>query len=407
MDPPPHTPVFTDIPPEVGTLFRRSFERGSETGTRPRPAEWLTSLKQLEKVIVECVDDPGHKYWRGANSCVWCRLAEHGGPEYYFGVAGKTVSFSADEAKLHKVLRRLSASQLNEFQFDVNRFSPKSRPIANRLPKHLHEQRSIETVLRVFTGLCLFTIPFGLWHGFISIIGALGAIVFGGGLAIFRLQSSWHQEYRRRRIAYKHALDVLRNLETNWQQIVQLFRRGHSVLSDRIKSGVTECRGLTSEYSIEIERLTISAEDSGRLRHLRLHLIADANIPEIGEWRTQTLAANSIITAADIDEHMIRRIYGFGDALTNNLLHWKKEVLRQFRFNSTSTVSPSEQRLIQVRFRTRQRQILFALDQQLSKLESLPLTCHAELQKLFPKLTAAVAEYEQTKADLELLTLKN
>jgi DNA-binding helix-hairpin-helix protein with protein kinase domain len=40
MSPPPYTPTFADIPPELGTLFRRAFERGSEAGSRPRPAEW-------------------------------------------------------------------------------------------------------------------------------------------------------------------------------------------------------------------------------------------------------------------------------------------------------------------------------------------------------------------------------
>ena len=32
MAPPPHTPTFADIPPDLGALFRRAFERGSETG---------------------------------------------------------------------------------------------------------------------------------------------------------------------------------------------------------------------------------------------------------------------------------------------------------------------------------------------------------------------------------------
>src|SRR5262249_51442167 len=108
MAPPPHKPTFADIPPELGNLFRRAFERGSDAGTRPRPAEWLTALQRLEQSIVECAVDPGHQYWRGTLSCVWCRLADHGGPEYYFGVAGGVGTFAVDEAKLNEILRRLA-----------------------------------------------------------------------------------------------------------------------------------------------------------------------------------------------------------------------------------------------------------------------------------------------------------
>lgn len=404
MAPPPHTPTFADIPPEVGALFRRAFERGSESGTRPRPAEWLSALKRLEREIVECPADPGHKYWRGAKSCVWCRLADHGGPEYYFGVAGGVGTFAVDEARLQGVLRRLAAVEPIEIRYNRERFAPANPPRAKPLPEEVREQRTIEIVLAVTAGLCVAAVPFGLVHGAISVIGLLGALIFGVWLAIVVSQSPRYREWRRRQTAHKRALDDLGELEDEWEQTVKRSRWRNTELSEEVRRSVSDCRGLAAQYQGELKKLSDNAEAVARLRHLRLHLIADADIPKIGAGRMQTLAAHHIYTAADIDESVIRRIKGFGDALTGNLLAWRKEVLRRFRFDPTTAISSAEQRSVTVRFRARQKQFLTEAEQQLAMLESLAPNCRAAIQKLLPRLQVAVAEYEQTRADLSLLT---
>jgi DNA-binding helix-hairpin-helix protein with protein kinase domain len=137
---------------------------------------------------------------------------------------------------------------------------------------------------------------------------------------------------------------------------------------------------------------------------MRLHLIADADIPKNGAGRKQILAAYNILTAADIDPHTIRGIRGFGDVLTSNLLAWKGEVLRRFRFNPATAVSAAEQRPVTVKFRTRQQQILAQLDREVHELESLAPACRAAQQELIPALQQAVAVYEQAEADLRVLT---
>ncbi len=118
MGTPPHTPTFADISPEIGMLFRRSFERGSESNARPKAADWLPALKQLEQATIECKADAGHKYWKGANGCVWCRLANKGGPEYYYGASGVTAPFAVDETKLQDVMRRLNAAKVVNFEYE-------------------------------------------------------------------------------------------------------------------------------------------------------------------------------------------------------------------------------------------------------------------------------------------------
>ena len=400
MAPSPYTPTFADIPPDVGTLFRRAFERGSEAGTRPRPTEWLSGLKRLELTIVDCAADPGHKYWRGAQSCVWCRLAQHGGPEYYFGIGGGIGTFAADETKLQEVLRRLSLCGPAEFKYDRRRLTPAHPPEPEPLPEGLKEYRGVATVLGLAVGLCVLTMPLGLIHGAITVIGFLGALVFGIWLAFHIALSPWHREYRRRRLARNGALDGLNEIEEEWHRKVQRYQRDHFELSRQLQSVISECRGLASQYQVELQHLTANAEAVARLRHMRLHLIADAEIPKIGAGRKQILASYNIFTAADIEEDKIRGIKGFKDVLTRNLLAWKGQVLRQFRFDPATAVSSGEQRSITLKFRTRQKQLLAELDRQLGRLESLGPACRAAIQALIPRLQDAVAAYEQAEADL-------
>jgi DNA-binding helix-hairpin-helix protein with protein kinase domain len=111
MSPPPHVPTFADIHPDLGMLFRRAFERGSENNSRPKPQDWFDVLSKFEKSLAKCTRDAGHSYWGGAGTCTWCRLERNGGPEYYFGIGDTTRGFALDERKLQDVLRRLEQSE--------------------------------------------------------------------------------------------------------------------------------------------------------------------------------------------------------------------------------------------------------------------------------------------------------
>lgn len=403
MSPPPHTPTLADIPPDMAMLFRRAFERGSEKGTRPRALEWLPALTGLEQSLAECPADPGHAYWRGATKCVWCRIAERGGPEYYFGVTGGSSTFAVDEAKLQEVLRRLAACGTFEFRYDRNKYLPKSSPVPEALPPGLAQHRTTLAIVGTTAALCAVLIPFGLVHGFICAIGTLGTLVFGTWLLALLYLSPWQKERRRRYRSRDHALRDLREIEDEWDRRVDRYQRDDAELGRSIRRLVSECRALATHYQSEMQRSTASAERAALLRHLRLHLIADNEIPMIGPGRQQTLAAHNVFTAADIDRDTIRAINGFGEALTNILLAWKDDVLSTFRFNAAAAVSPGELRAVTVKLRARQQQILAELDQRLRKLESLGPACRKALQELVPSLIGTAAEWDQAEADLRLM----
>jgi DNA-binding helix-hairpin-helix protein with protein kinase domain len=319
-------------------------------------------------------------------------------------VAGGVGTFVVDYAKLQEVMRRLRGCEQAGFPYDRRRFAPARAPGAEPLPNGLSDHHSITIILGVVTGLCVLAMPLGLIHVGICFGAFLGVLIFGIWLTIHISLSPWHREHRRRRRACHFAYDDLKEIEDQWHRKVKDYQQDHSVSNRKIKTLLSECRGLASQYQEDLRRLTANAESAARMRHLRLHSIADADIPKIGAGRKQTLAAHNIITAADVDRHAIRRIKGFGDVLTNNILAWKEGILRRFKFNPATAVSPAEQRPVTLKFRTLQQQMLIELDQEVTKLASLAPTCEGVLRRLIPSLQRAVAEYEQAKADLDLLS---
>ena len=210
-------------------------------------------------------------------------------------------------------------------------------------------------------------------------------------------------EHRRRTRACHLAYDDLKEIEHKWYGKVERYQEDHSALNRVLRRLISDCRDLASQYQADLQRLTVNAEAAARLRHLRLHLIADADIPKIAAGRKQTLAAHNIFTAAEVDERAIRSIKGFSDVLTGNLLGWKADVLRRFQFNPATAVSPAEQRPVTLKYRTRQQQFMAEMERELGKLEKLAPTCRAALQNLVPDIQRAVAIYDQTEADLDLM----
>lgn len=402
MAPSPHTPTFSDIPPELGMLFRRAFERGSEKGTRPKPDEWIQALQRLEQSINTCAVDDGHEYWSGSQQCTWCRLASNGGPEYYYGVSKETASFVVDEAKLHEVVRRLNACQEQRFEYNPNDFIPKVAPSPKPLPDAITKYRTSNTVLGWIVIVCVLAMPLGLIRGYICLFGFLGALIFASCWLI-RILLPFAREYRRRRNAFDRAQTALDLAISDWDVAVNNYHRGYAEQRQEVNRLVSDCRGLGQRYSNEVQLLRNQAETSARVRHLRLFLIADAEITKIGAERKRVLASKGIATAEDVEEKAIQRINGFGAVLTQKLLDWKALVLSQFRFDPSTAVSPADRKKVTISFRVTQDRMLAELFRELAQLEQLGPSCRSKIDKLIPELREAVKDRMQTEVDLRVL----
>lgn len=533
--PPLHTPTFADIPLDLGMLFRRAFERGSEKGNRPRPAEWMAALKGLEGNIVECRADPGHQHWKGQSRCVWCRLTDGGAPEYYIGAGGQSAGFAVDEKKLQEVLRRLAelaepppAPTRSDYRRGValagrplseqasllkaawesattaaagiisSRRAQEAREIqmaeANEaqilaewdeefdeaerkweeeyddarlvVADKWKDSQRITIILAVVAALGLVAVCAGiLFNRVVAITGGIATAVFGVWLVVHfafltfgapnrhlaELRAKWKRikrgfasrredlsdrtsDFRRAaraetdkviqrqqaRVALAeqsyldHVATERRSREQRLQgceRVVAELERTLKMRADgtigrhrRMKAELLElvgqCRQLATDYQKEFQRVVASAEANARSRHLRMHLLTDADIQGIGAGRKQTLMANGISTAADVTWNAVRGISGFGDTFTRRLVEWRSGIERTFTFNPQSATNSSEHRALVQQYRHRQNQYVTEMNRLLGELMT---QMAPELLAQQTALRIAVAEWEQADADLRIM----
>ena len=403
MAPPPHVPTLSDVPPALGTLFRRAFERRT-AGHRPTATEWHAELQHLDARLTTCGADSGHTHWRGAGACVWCRLGK-GGPEYYFGVAGGVGTFAVDEAALREVLRRLEAVEPEDFPCERGQFAPLHPATGTPLPLGVANHLATRRVVGSVGGVCgLSAASLMCVDPTAGFIAFLMAIVCGVWYWLLVSSTSWQRENEARRVALDYTMGELLNLEARWNDIASGYGQNYSRLQDAVDESLGRCRGLASGCQRELAQLQANAEAAGRQRHLRLYPLADASIPNVGAGRKQALAGFGILTAADVTRAALLAVPGFGPALVANVIAWRDGVLATYRFDPACGVSPAEQAAVIVKFRGKQQQLLAEVGSHLTALETLAPAARDSLRTLNEPLRQWVAAYEQARADLRVLT---
>jgi DNA-binding helix-hairpin-helix protein with protein kinase domain len=400
---PPFTPGLADIPPELAHLFRRAFERGAERGTRPGASEWLSPLKKLGQQLATCIDDSGHYYWSQLPQCVWCRIVNQKGPDYFFGVTDDSTTFSLDEAWLRDVLRRLQAAHPSDFPYSRNSYQSPQPVEPEPLPDNLDTHKTLVYAVGASTVLGVLCILLGFISKALFLFGLCTTAVFGLWLLITVVYSPWAQEVRRRSENLLAARQALSSLEREWGRVVQDYQQKHFELAAQVQTFVAQCRDLPHQRDQELMQLTRDLERLALRQHLQSYFIADASIPQIGEGRKQTLAAYNILSAYDIDHAVIESIPGFGEGLIGNLVAWKAEVIRRFRFDPSKGVPEADLRALVAKYRKRQKTLFAAIDISLNTMDSLLPAIKESLKQLVPGLKTAVAEFQAATADWRLI----
>ena len=77
-------------------------------------------------------------------------------------------------------------------------------------------------------------------------------------------------------------------------------------------------------------------------QYLENFFIEHATIPGIGPGRKATLESYGIETAADVDKQRIVAVPGFGPAMAEKLIEWRRETERGFHFDPSKGVDPQK-----------------------------------------------------------------
>jgi DNA-binding helix-hairpin-helix protein with protein kinase domain len=354
MRPPPYMPRFKDIPTDLGNLFCRSFEIGSQNNCRPKANEWITPLKNFEKEIIECKRDLGHRFWRHSGGCVWCEIQKHQGPNYFFGADPKNPIKEITHEDLEKVKEAIASWNWDNFNYSrkalVNRIdlSKTETEDLSEIFDGYEEHDLQQKILKIASCFCLslsvFFVFFKIW--LIVVPGAVGfCIFFVLYLYISRFSKIGSIESRLLNDKDEAENDLIK-IEKEWANTLKKNRKICNKFENSIDAMIIKILTLEEQADDAIRIKMSKLKEDAIVRHLKMHSITEAEIPSIGALRKSILVRNNIKTAFYINETAILRIKGFDKVLLENLLNWRHSVDLSFSFRPQEGLSKSERYLI-------------------------------------------------------------
>jgi DNA-binding helix-hairpin-helix protein with protein kinase domain len=216
----------------------------------------------------------------------------------------------------------------------------------------------------------------------------------------------WHVIYNGpRRRERKRRYAALKDARGAYQKVVD---QAHELGPDGFSVAHQHLQQLHHEYIVEIPaqaRQVLAdfdkhASEQQRQRYLSSCFIDRASIPGLGSARKRTLQAYGIETAASIEPNRIMSIRGFGSGLTTELVSWRDDCIRQFRFNPNDPITASERvqsiGFLQQRRRSLEAELVAGLGD-LRKRSNIPDATRRQFER---KLEEAKLNLEQAECDL-------
>jgi DNA-binding helix-hairpin-helix protein with protein kinase domain len=395
VDQPPGTPSIADFHPPLAQAFDRAFLRTSSSA-RPTAIEWMQTLEALEQSLEACSENSLHYIPKGAPTCPWCDMEQQLGTVLFLPhVPAAMMAAGSDPGPVNFDLDGIWVLIVRVKSTMKLQLTPKL-PVTD--PKVSEQAREAK-------GANNFGNPLGL--------GLIGAAVFAMAtlpkaiviwivMLIAGFRTLWS----------KPELNPT-PFVTSYIACEQLFSR--EVESWASRNGVNEFQKLFGElesarddYALlrkeeerKIAALSTSRRDAQLNAYLNGYAIEDTKLKGIGEGRRTVLSSFGINTAADISEHRLLRIPGFGHATSHSMLEWRKKLEQRFVYRADMTAADF-QAIAQIRAETEKklsplRTKLTAGPENLSRLVQ-------RMQKIAsnedPMLAKAALKRDEAKADL-------
>ena len=113
---------------------------------------------------------------------------------------------------------------------------------------------------------------------------------------------------------------------------------------------IAQLQQLDSEESMRLSELTTKKRELQLRRFLEQHNIDAIRVKGIGTARKSMLKSYGIETAADVEYRRIIAISGFGPAIANTLLDWRRKAEAKFHFDPNQSIDPMDVNTIKTAF---------------------------------------------------------
>ena len=329
MAPPPRVPLLTDFPQYVAEGFEAAFGRATFS-RRPTAANWVSLIQKLEGELQQCSATTAHHHVKGKR-CPFCYM-EQATPGFLAFVSG-----TQNPLPLHVDIKSLIA-QLNSI---ADPGVPPSLQSVVSSPRDLRPSAAATDVI--------FSVKRHLWIALATSISAVFLMQFGPPMTILGLFLSCAGLI----VSFKPPAGLARigsartQAENAWRTVQEAWSRQESnkrfiELKTEAQTVVRLLQELPQEEQRGLQHLERKKRENQLRRHLEKFNIASARIRKIGSGRKVVLASHGIETAADIDEHHLQSVPGFGPTLTSELLTWRRTLEGRFAFNPREPLNPAD-----------------------------------------------------------------
>jgi DNA-binding helix-hairpin-helix protein with protein kinase domain len=393
MRPPPGVPPVRVASAPVAALWEHAFSPEGARRGRPSAADWVAALTRAEKQLTRCSASEAHYFHPDAAGCPWCPLERVTGLPFFPVTSATPISHGQGGMSIEALWER------------IQRITP---------PPTLHEP-SVPTDMAPSPGAVRDASSERAFVTVRTVIG--GAVALGGFIAAPAATLLWiglgffvahllkdHMGCTINRKPYRDRLSraeaVERDLRAQWQAASPAAFEAEK---NRLAARKREADRLPERRRQLMEQLQRNREALAKRAFLEQFDIEDAKIPGIGPGRVATLASFGIETAADVTAKAILGIRGFGPAMANRLVEWRRTKERGFRFDPATPIPPGEIARVDATLAAERRDIANDLTRGHAMLSHLATTATQASAHLRPVLDAACRELAQARADLRAL----
>ena len=363
MQPPPGTLALEAASQTITALFERAFAPGGiQNDSRPKPQEWVDALTMLSKQLKRCGRHTGHFFMSGQAACPWCAI------EVQTGILLFHIPIAAGSMGTFHVDITLLWSQIQAVP------SPGVAPL---LPDK----------------------------------ALLGVTPSPRAISLSALRRNWLAALWNGAELRKGRQQAQAALQTAQQNAQTITRRWFSECSDEpFKLKFRELQEKRGQYEQlpdlrqqKLNRLHAERQTKQLERFLDQFQLDTATINGIGPGRKATLQSYGIETAADVVQYRILSIPGFGPAFTSKLLAWRHSLERQFRFNPSLGVEPTDVANVEREITAQRVKLENELQQGLAQLRQISQQILAKRHAMKPYVEQALRTVAQAEADVQIL----
>jgi DNA-binding helix-hairpin-helix protein with protein kinase domain len=334
MEPPPNTPEITTASIAIAQLLERAFARDSVKAARPRAIEWIDVLEKLEKQVTQCKANASHFFFNGLKNCPWCNVEKSTGIilfNSYIIYGNRSAAVFDISVAWNKIVTipSLPPSPTLIDRQGLGAIRPCKEAIDAGGNPSLRTVGVIIVCITVISMCVLFPKVWLLWLG--------GGAILGQAVGRKKVNSPALTHFTNK---YRGAEAQYRTIKERWDIEASSHRMTEKIRE--LEGFKNQLRDIPSLRQRRYRELEHAREKAQLRRFLERFTISKATISGIGPGRKSMLESYNVETAWDITNNNVSRVPGFGPALTNKLIEWRRNVERKFRFDHSKGVDPSD-----------------------------------------------------------------